>query len=392
MSLLQSALERRHCLFLLAQTDSKIGAFMIVFVTSAISVLMLAVACYQMFRDGNVPDKPKDRIPAVLLVAAALTLCIGCITGSMTVEALMADLVPASAGMLVLTSSLFDRKDLRPVLMVLAGFYAIPVFLHIAVASGWVKMLSVKLLLPVYIALAFMPVGFFIAGIARRLRNIKIILKTGTVWANVSLAVDAVYVVLFLSLYAGYVVSHLVCPEDMRVCLLIFPCMQGLLLAALGVRDADDMLFVLWRGQERRIVESMKVTKVETAMDPSGIDDVYQDIYERVVAYFEAEKPFLDSDLTMNDLVKILYSNKLYISRAISQFTGRNFCQFVNYYRVVYSMELFRNNHDLKIHELACGSGFNSDVSYNMAFRLFMGETPGEWCRKERNRRIKMKK
>ena len=136
----------------------------------------------------------------------------------------------------------------------------------------------------------------------------------------------------------------------------------------------------------------MKLTKVETALDPSGIDDVYQDIYERVVTYFETEKPFLDSELTINDLVKVLYSNKLYISRAISQFTGRNFCQFVNYYRVTYSMEMFRDNLDLKIHDLATGSGFNSDVSYNMAFRLFMGETPGEWCRKERSRKLKTKK
>jgi transcriptional regulator GlxA family with amidase domain len=39
---------------------------------------------------------------------------------------------------------------------------------------------------------------------------------------------------------------------------------------------------------------------------------------------------------------------------------------------------------DLKIAELANMSGFNSVVSYNMAFRLFMNENPSEWCRKER--------
>ena len=114
--------------------------------------------------------------------------------------------------------------------------------------------------------------------------------------------------------------------------LLVFPFMLGLMVAALGIRATDDVLFVFWRRQERRIIESMKITKVETAVDPCSIDDVYQDIYERVVAYFDAEKPFLDNELTINDLVKVLYSNKLYISRAISQFTGRNFCQFVNYY------------------------------------------------------------
>ena len=231
-----------------------------------------------------------------------------------------------------------------------------------------------------------------VIGLCRRLRSVKAIVRAGTVWTYLCLAVDALYVIFLLLLTMGFqLVSHLSSDPYCRT-LYIFPLLTGLMLTALGLRKADDVVFVLWRRQERRIVESMKVTKVETAVDPVGIDDVYQEIYERVVAYFEQEKPFLDNALTINDLVRALYSNKLYISRAISQFTGRNFCQFVNYHRVVYSMELFRNNPEMKIHELASGCGFNSDVSYNMAFRLFMGETPGEWCRKERNRKFRVKK
>ena len=163
-------------------------------------------------------------------------------------------------------------------------------------------------------------------------------------------------------------------------------------MAAYGYRILNDSLFVLWRTQEQRIVESLKVTSVESASDMSRIDEVYKDIYERVVAYFEREKPFLDSELTINDLVKVLYSNKLYISRAISQFTGRNFCQFVNYYRIKYSTECFKANHDLKIHEISSMSGFNSIVTFNMAFRLYMGENPSDWCRKEKGRYVKGKK
>jgi transcriptional regulator GlxA family with amidase domain len=55
-------------------------------------------------------------------------------------------------------------------------------------------------------------------------------------------------------------------------------------------------------------------------------------------------------------------------------------------------MQCFRENPDLKIYELATMSGFNSIVSYNMAFRLFMGENPSEWCRKEKTRKITNKK
>ena len=44
------------------------------------------------------------------------------------------------------------------------------------------------------------------------------------------------------------------------------------------------------------------------------------------------------------------------------------------------------------VNELAEMSGFNSVVSYNMAFRLFMNENPSDWCRKERQKIRKKKK
>ena len=136
----------------------------------------------------------------------------------------------------------------------------------------------------------------------------------------------------------------------------------------------------------------MKIGIVVPAGDSSHLEEVYKDLYDRIIDYFEREKPYLNGELTINEVVRELYSNKLYISRAISQFTGRNFCQFVNYYRVIHSIDCFRENPDLKVHELGSMSGFNTIVSYNMAFRLFMGENPSEWCRKEKSRLLKAKK
>ncbi len=365
---------------------------MIVFIASAISFVLLTVSGYRIFRTVSAPEQRKGWSSVLLSGAAAVTSGIGCITDTMSDGLLMLELLPALAGMLMLQSSLLERKKICPICYALAGFYLLPAAFHIAAASDPEMILPGAVILAGCILFVLFSASFFIYGIFRRLREVKIILKTGTVWANVGLAVEAVYVVIYIMLALIYLPAFLVCPDECREGLMVFPFLAGLMLAALGVRDADDVQFVFWRVQERRIVESMKVTKVETALDPTTIEDIYRDVYERIVAYFESEKPFLDNELTINDLSKVLYSNKLYISRAISQFTGRNFCQFVNYYRVTYSMELFRNNHDLKIHELACSSGFNSDVSYNMAFRLFMGETPGEWCKKERIRKIKIKK
>ena len=365
---------------------------MIVFVASAISILLLAVICYGAFKDAFLPDKRRNRISSLLLGSAALSIIVGCITGGMSVDILMVDIMPALTAMNILLSRQWDSHNVRPFMTVSVILSALPAIIHPSAAAGLTALPPASSLRIILAAYAVLVAILFIIGIARRMRNVRLILKTGTLWANVGLAVEAVYIVILLVLSFGYLSVSVSFPDISDGWLLVFPLLLSGMLASLGVREADDVMFVFWRRQECRIVESMKVNKVETVSDPSCIDDVYQDIYERVVAYFEAEKPFLDNELTINDLVKVLYSNKLYISRAISQFTGRNFCQFVNYHRVVHSMELFRANPEMKIHELASGCGFNSDVSYNMAFRLFMGETPGEWCRKERNRRLKMKK
>jgi YesN/AraC family two-component response regulator len=162
---------------------------------------------------------------------------------------------------------------------------------------------------------------------------------------------------------------------------------------AVAVRISFDSSFVIMHDHERVIVESMRISHMEShASSNPKVDSQYKDLYERIEAYFEMAKPYLDGSLTINDIVKVVYSNKVYISKAICHYTGRNFRQFVNYYRVMYSMDHFRANPELKVSELAERCGFNTVVSYTMAFRLFMNETPSEWCRKERAKILKTKK
>ena len=130
----------------------------------------------------------------------------------------------------------------------------------------------------------------------------------------------------------------------------------------------------------------MKVSQSEFAGESPGTISLYNNIYERLLEYFEKRQPYLNSELTINDVVDVVLTNKLYISKAISHCTGRNFCQFVNYYRITHAVKLFRENPMLKVVELSAKSGFNSTVSFSAAFRLYMGENPGDWCRKERAR------
>ena len=148
-------------------------------------------------------------------------------------------------------------------------------------------------------------------------------------------------------------------------------CTVGMLVLHIGLylRISRDTVFILYDGFEADFTGRM-----EQILHPE----------ERLNAFFEDRKPYLDCDLTIADIAKELYTNKLYVSKSINLCTGKNFCQYVNYHRVKYSMELFRADPHLKVSQLAEMSGFHTVASYNMAFKLIMNESPGEWCRRHR--------
>lgn len=109
-----------------------------------------------------------------------------------------------------------------------------------------------------------------------------------------------------------------------------------------------------------------------------------QQLYDRAVGIMETSKPFLNKDYSLLDLSRDMYTNKSYVSNAINVISGRNFRQFINYYRVKHSVELIKNSPHLRVEELADMSGFNSTVTYNMAFKLNMQQTPGEFTQEVR--------
>lgn len=107
-------------------------------------------------------------------------------------------------------------------------------------------------------------------------------------------------------------------------------------------------------------------------------------LYDKVLVLMDKKKPFLDEEYSLPDMAASLYSNKSYLSRTINAYSGRNFCQFVNYYRIMYSVELMKKDPHLRVMEIALMSGFHTVVTFNMAFKLNMSITPSEYIAKIR--------
>lgn len=104
-------------------------------------------------------------------------------------------------------------------------------------------------------------------------------------------------------------------------------------------------------------------------------------IYEKLLVYFERESPYLDSSLSIDEVARAIGTNRSYVAKAVKIYTGRNFCQFVNSYRIDHALALYKKDTSLRVNQLAGDSGFNSATSFSIAFKLVKGMPPGEWCR-----------
>ena len=333
-----------------------------IFLTAVLSVSYLAVAVFLLLRNVRCEHLSGVRLRlasamSVLSVAVFVSdLAAGPGVGIRLVLDITMSLVPIN----LLNATLWKLRDTFAWIALIAVLQFMQVVMYVLAAAGVVDIGDSVWAFDMAALPVCLSVLLFLYGLWRRIRSVKDVMKSATVWACLTLSVEVIY--------------------------LLASCLEYMLIPhAMGC----DSAFVFLSRHERRIVESMKISHVEVSQAEASATDIYKELYERILQYFDEEKPFLNSELTITDIVKVLFTNKLYISKAISQYTGRNFCQFVNYYRVMYSVESFRLNPDIRVAEMAIECGFNSVASYSMAFRLFMGENPSEWCRKEKYRLAK---
>ena len=360
-------------------------------ISLTVIIVSLVMMCYLMFR--NVRSKrPTDRkqIQVLLQLAFQSTLALTWFfTGDPSGSAIAAGLWLAPFALVVLLSPRISTSAAMTLSNVVIIIQTLLILFNCLNLSDKI---SFDLPVPVtvlHLAEGILCLTVFTAAQWCHVNDIKALLSTGSVWNNLENAVDSVYVhfLMFYPLLA--VVLQTLFPETGAMCILLVLLELGMMVA-LCLRISQESQFALMQKHETIILESLKVSQLE--MSVSGQNDMYKELFDRVVAYFESEKPFLNSKLTINDVSRVVYSNRLYMSRAISQCTGRNFCQFVNYYRISFAIERFRSNPELKVGELSEMSGFNSPVTFNVAFHLFMNDNPSEWFRKERVKILNKKK
>lgn len=164
----------------------------------------------------------------------------------------------------------------------------------------------------------------------------------------------------------------------------LLPC--GLLYGLLVARVVSGRTLFVRRDKELELKELVKgnLRKMPAVKDEHPVETGrMQQLYDRVITHMEEKKPFLDEDFSMADLASSVYSNRAYLSKTINIMSGHNFAQFVNGYRIRYGVDLLRKDRSLRIIDVAMMSGFHTTVTFNMAFKLYMGETPTQFLQRK---------
>ncbi len=106
----------------------------------------------------------------------------------------------------------------------------------------------------------------------------------------------------------------------------------------------------------------------------------YQELrlYDRIQELMEAEKAYLDAELTLRSLADRLETNTKYLSQVINRYGECNFLSFVNGYRIDSVLERMRKGEQRNktYYALAQLCGFKNKSTFYKVFRDVTGHTP----------------
>lgn len=94
-----------------------------------------------------------------------------------------------------------------------------------------------------------------------------------------------------------------------------------------------------------------------------------------------AERLYVDPELSVPKLARLLGTNTAYVSRAFNEGLGQNFSTFVNRLRAEEVAQRLRVGADSDLLDLALDSGFSSKASFNRAFQACFGCSPSAYRR-----------
>lgn len=338
-----------------------------------LSVFFAAPALFLCIKD--IRSRPSDTRPLKLRVAVTFTvmlvLCLDYVfcNGKPSMPCLCSD-ISTYAVMLLMMPCSYERLKPSAVFMM----YSVGPVVLVAVLLSSV---SASCRAPVVLFMEGTLISvYMVYRAAIKYHRIRPLFRNSAVWNAVEEHARCMYVVLLLFLLeacmmAIYFDSVTICfITGIAMCVFSFICY---------LRSSTGRLLFLPEKKEIVIKEAIDGNLREIKVDKPDEGQKMALLYGRILEYMEKNAPFLEEDFSLPQMATDLYSNRVYLSKTINMMSGRNFCQFINWYRVTHAKEMMRKDPHLKVLEVATMSGFHSVVSFNQAFKMYEGTTPSVW-------------
>lgn len=106
-------------------------------------------------------------------------------------------------------------------------------------------------------------------------------------------------------------------------------------------------------------------------------------IEQKLLEYLSIYKPYLNPELTLQQLAENIDVHPNVLSYVINTALGKSFYDLINEYRIEEFINLYQDSYDkYTILALALDSGFNSKSAFNRNFKKIKGITPSEFISK----------
>jgi AraC-like DNA-binding protein len=122
--------------------------------------------------------------------------------------------------------------------------------------------------------------------------------------------------------------------------------------------------------------------EIEPKYERSGLKEKDAKEYmDQLLKHMQEKKPYLDVDLTINDISSELNIPRHYLTQVINGLLGKNFYTFINEYRIEEVKKLLVDDDFAKytLTSIAFEAGFSSKSSFNSVFKTSTGMTPSQF-------------
>lgn len=121
------------------------------------------------------------------------------------------------------------------------------------------------------------------------------------------------------------------------------------------------------------------------------------DFHERIIQkvhsgfdqYIMVERGYLDPEITIESLAKVLDTNRSYISEVVNIKYGMCFRDLMNKLRIEHSKKLLLEQPHMKVTIIASQCGFMGPNQFSRKFKELVGNTPAAWRNETLNADLK---